>query len=103
MRLGTYKTKGMGTSTTTLAMAFTLIKEAKEGSHKITRWQQLELVRAGRVFKYGEVVSEEPAVYDRTPMGCPYTKLDSIFCPDREAEPGCLLAAICAILCGERF
>ena len=61
VRLRTYKTKGMGTSTTTLAMAFKLIKEAEKGWHKITRWQQLELVRAGRVFKDGELVSEEPA------------------------------------------
>jgi putative transposase len=61
VRLRTYKTKGMGTSTTTLAMAFKLIKEAEKGWHKITRWQQLELVRVGRVFKDGELVSEEPA------------------------------------------
>ncbi len=61
VRLRTYKTKGMGTSTTTLAMAFKLIKEAEKGWRKITRWQQLELVREGRVFKDGELVSEEPA------------------------------------------
>ena len=61
VRLRTYKTKGMGTSKTTLAMAFKLIKEAEKSWRKITRWQQLELVQQGRVFKDGELVSEEPA------------------------------------------
>ena len=61
VRLRTYKTKGMGTSTTTLAMAFKLIKEAEKGWRRITRWQQLELVREGRVFKDGELVTKESA------------------------------------------
>ena len=61
VRLRTYKTKGMGTSTTTLAMAFKLIKEAEKGWRKITRWQQLELVRQGRIFKDGELVADESA------------------------------------------
>ncbi len=43
------------------AMVFKLIKEAEKGRHKITRRQQLELVQQGRVFKDGELVSEEPA------------------------------------------
>jgi transposase-like protein len=61
VRLRTYKTKGMGTSKTTLAMAFKLIKKAEKSWRKITRWQQLELVQQGRLFKDGELVSEEPA------------------------------------------
>jgi transposase-like protein len=61
VRLRTYKTKGMGTSATTLAMAFKLIKEAEKRWRKITRWQQLELVREGRVFKDGELVTKESA------------------------------------------
>ena len=61
VRLRTYKTKGMGTSTTTLAMAFKLIKEAEKGRRRITRRQQLELVREGRVFKVGEPVTKESA------------------------------------------
>ena len=44
VRLRTYKTKGMGTSATTIAMASKLITEAEKGRHKITRRQQLELV-----------------------------------------------------------
>jgi putative transposase len=60
VRLRTYKTKGMGTRKTTLAMAFKLMKEAEKGWHKITRWKQLELVREGRVFKNG-VLTEESA------------------------------------------
>jgi hypothetical protein len=51
----------MGTSTTTLAMAFKLIKEAEKTWRKITRWRQLELVQQGRVFKDGELVQGEPA------------------------------------------
>jgi hypothetical protein len=51
----------MGTSKTTLAMAFKLIKEAEKSWRKITRWQQLELVQQGRLFKDRELVSEEPA------------------------------------------
>jgi transposase-like protein len=61
VRLRTYKTKGMGTSATTLAMAFKLIKEAEKRWRKITRWQQLELVREGRVFKDGELVTKDSA------------------------------------------
>ena len=71
----------MGTSTTTLAMASKLIKEAETGWHRIARWKQLELVRAQRVFKDGELVSKKPAAYDRTPMGGPSTKLDGIPSP----------------------
>jgi transposase-like protein len=61
VRLRTYKTKGMGTSDTTLAMAFKLIKEAEKTWRKITRWRQLELVQQGRAFKDGELVQKEPA------------------------------------------
>ena len=61
VRLRTYKTKGMGTRKTTLAMAFKLIKEAEKRWHKITKWQQLELVREGRVFRDGELVEESAA------------------------------------------
>jgi len=61
VRQRTYKTKGMGTSATTLAMAFKLIKEAEKGWRKITRRQQLELVREGRVFKDGELVTKDSA------------------------------------------
>lgn len=60
VRLRTYKTKGMGTHRTTLAMAFKLIKEAEKRWHKIAKWQQLELVHAGRVFTNG-VLDEEAA------------------------------------------
>jgi transposase-like protein len=60
VRLRTYKTKGMGTRATTLAMAFKLVKEAEKRWHKIARWKQLELVREGRVFKNG-VLTEESA------------------------------------------
>ena len=60
VRLRTYKTKGMGTRKTTLAMAFKLIKEAEKRWHKITRSKQLELVREGRVFENG-VLTEESA------------------------------------------
>ncbi len=53
----------MGTSATTPAMAFELIKEAEKGRRKITRRQQLELVREGRVFKDGGLVTKESARY----------------------------------------
>lgn len=61
VRLRTYKTKGMGTRKTTLAMAYKLVKEAEKRWHKIARWQQLELVREGRVFRDGELVEESAA------------------------------------------
>jgi transposase-like protein len=61
VRLRTYKTKGMGTSATTLAMGFKLIREAEKSWRKITRWQQLELVQNGRVFKDGVLVPKESA------------------------------------------
>ena len=61
VRLRTYKTKGMGTRNATLAMAFRLILEARKGWRKITRAQQLELVREGRVFKDGVLVEESAA------------------------------------------
>ena len=56
VRLPTYKTKGMGTRGTILAMAFKLVKEAKKPWHKISKWRQLELVREGREFRDGELV-----------------------------------------------
>ena len=61
VRLRTYKTKGMGTRRTTLAMAFKLVKEAEKRWHKIAKWQQLDLVREGRVFRDGELVEESAA------------------------------------------
>ena len=61
VRLRTYKTKGMGTRKTTLAMVFKLVKEAEKRWHKIAKWKQLELVREGREFKDGELVEESPA------------------------------------------
>ena len=61
VRLRTYKTKGMGTRNATLAMTFKLIQEAEKGWHRIARWQQLELVQAGRVFKDGELVEKAAA------------------------------------------
>jgi len=61
VRLRTYKTKGLGTRNATLAMSHRLILEARRGWRKITRWQQLELVREGRVFKDGELVKESAA------------------------------------------
>ena len=61
VRLRTYKTKGLGTRNATLAMCHRLILEARHGWRKITRWQQLELVREGRVFKDGELVEESAA------------------------------------------
>jgi len=61
VRLRTYKTKGLGTRNATLAMSFRLIMEARKGWRRITRWQQLELVREGRVFKDGELVEESAA------------------------------------------
>ncbi|WP_245874172.1 transposase, partial [Alkalispirochaeta sphaeroplastigenens] len=53
VRLRTYKTKGMGTATATRTMAFKLIREAEQRWKRITKWQQLELVEAGRAFKDG--------------------------------------------------
>jgi transposase-like protein len=61
VRLRTYKTKGLGTRTATLAMSFKLIQEAEKRWQKITKWQQLELVREGRKFKDGELVEETAA------------------------------------------
>lgn len=61
VRLRTYKTKGLGTRNATLAMCYRLILEARHGWRKITRWQQLELVREGRVFKDGDLVEESAA------------------------------------------
>ena len=61
VRLRTYKTKGLGTRNATLAMSYRLIMEARKGWRKLTRWQQLELVREGRVFKNGELVEESAA------------------------------------------
>ena len=61
VRLRTYKTKGLGTRNATLAMAHRLIIEARKGWRKITRWQQLELLREGRVFKDGNLVEGSAA------------------------------------------
>ena len=61
VRLRTYKIKGLGTRNATLAMSYRLIMEARKGWRKITRWQQLELVREGRVFKDDELVEESAA------------------------------------------
>lgn len=44
-----------------LAIAFTLIREAEEIWRKTTPWQQLKLVREGRVFQNGELVEESVA------------------------------------------
>ena len=60
VRLRTYKTKGLGTRNATIAMAFKLVQEAEKRWHRIAKWEQLELVREGRVFKDGELV-EKPA------------------------------------------
>lgn len=61
VRLRTYKTKGMGTRNTTLAMTFKLIQEAEKRWRRIAKWRQLELVQAGRVFRDGELVEESVA------------------------------------------
>tara|TARA_B100000949_G_C14237919_1_gene432069 strand:- start:48 stop:1262 length:1215 start_codon:yes stop_codon:yes gene_type:complete len=61
VRLRTYKTKGLGTRNATLAMTFKLVQEAEKGWHKIAKWQQLELVQAGRVFRDGELVEKAAA------------------------------------------
>ena len=61
VRLRTYKTKGLGTRNATLAMTYRLITEAQKGWRKLTRWQQLDLVREGRVFKDGELQEESAA------------------------------------------
>lgn len=61
VRLRTYKTKGLGTRNATLAMTFKLIQEAEKRWRRIAKWRQLELVRAGRVFKDGELVEEQAA------------------------------------------
>jgi transposase-like protein len=61
VRLRTYKTKGLGTHTATLAMTFKLLQEAQKSWRRIARWQQLELVQAGREFKDGILVEESAA------------------------------------------
>lgn len=61
VRLRTYKTKGMGTAAATRTMAFKLIREAEQRWQRITKWQQLELVEAGRAFKDGLLVEESAA------------------------------------------
>ena len=61
VRQHTDQTKGMGTRTATLAMAFKRVKEAEKTWRKIAKWQQLELVREGRQFKDGELVEESAA------------------------------------------
>ena len=61
VRLRTYKTQGMGTHRATIAMAFKLIQEAQKTWRKIAKWQQLELVQAGRAFKDGVLVEDSAA------------------------------------------
>jgi len=61
VRLRTYKTKGMGTHRATIAMAFKLIQEAQKTWRKIAKWQQLELVQAGRAFRDGVLVEDSAA------------------------------------------
>lgn len=61
VRLRTYKTKGMGTHKATLAMTFKLLQEAQKTWRRIGKWQQLELVQAGRVFKNGVLVEDSAA------------------------------------------
>jgi putative transposase len=61
VRLRTYKTKGLGTHAATLAMTFKLLQEAQKSWRRIVRWQQLELVQAGREFKDGILVEESAA------------------------------------------
>lgn len=61
VRLRTYKTKGMGTHKATLAMTFKLLQEAQKTWKRIAKWQQLELVQAGRVFENGVLVEDSAA------------------------------------------
>lgn len=61
VRLRTYKTKGLGTHNATLAMTFKLLQEAQRSWNKIAKWQQLELVQAGREFKDGILVEDSAA------------------------------------------
>jgi len=61
VRLRTYKTKGLGTHAATLAMTFKLILEAQKSWKRIAKWQQLELVQAGRAFKDGVLVEDSAA------------------------------------------
>lgn len=61
VRLRTYKTKGLGTHRATLAMTFKLLQEAEKTWRRIGKWQQLELVQAGRVFKNGVLVEDSAA------------------------------------------
>jgi transposase-like protein len=61
VRLRTYKTKGLGTHTATLAMTVKLLQEAQKSWRRIVKWQQLEPVQAGREFKDGILVEETAA------------------------------------------
>ena len=61
VRLRTYKTKGLGTHRATLAMTFKLVQEAQKSWRRIAKWQHLELVQAGRVFKNGVLVEDSAA------------------------------------------
>lgn len=61
VRLRTYKTKGLGTHKATLAMTFKLMQEAQKSWQRIAKWQQLELVQAGREFKNGILVEDSAA------------------------------------------
>jgi hypothetical protein len=42
-------------------MAFKLVQEAQKTWRKIAKWQQLELVQAGRAFKDGILVEDSAA------------------------------------------
>lgn len=61
VRLRTYKTKGLGTRTATLTMTFKLVQEASKRWRRIAKWQQLELVQAGREFKDGILMEDSAA------------------------------------------
>ena len=61
VRLRTYKTKGMGTHAATVAMTFKLLEEAGKSWRRIAKWQQLELVQAGRAFRDGVLVEDSAA------------------------------------------
>lgn len=61
VRLRTYKTKGLGTHKATLAMTFKLLQEAQKTWKRIAKWQQLDLVQAGRVFRNGVLVEDSAA------------------------------------------
>jgi putative transposase len=61
VRLRPYKTEGMGTHAATVAMTFKLLEEAGKSWRRIAKWQQLELVQAGRAFRDGVLVEDSAA------------------------------------------